>query len=51
MLLTRFDQRLQPATSLGGVESLCEQRVLVDPKEDPRLGASRLTQALEGVSC
>ncbi|RPD67064.1 cystathionine gamma-synthase [Lentinus tigrinus ALCF2SS1-7] len=26
-----------PATSLGGVESLIEQRVLADPNEDPRL--------------
>lgn len=27
----------QPATSLGGVESLIEHRARADPKEDPRL--------------
>ena len=27
----------QPATSLGGVESLVEHRVLLDPSVDPRL--------------
>ncbi|CAE6498763.1 unnamed protein product [Rhizoctonia solani] len=36
-----------PATSLGGVESLIEQRYLSDPKEDKRL--LRLSVGLEGV--
>ncbi|KIO30204.1 hypothetical protein M407DRAFT_156709 [Tulasnella calospora MUT 4182] len=36
-----------PATSLGGVESLLEQRVMADPKEDPRL--VRLSVGLEEV--
>ncbi|KAG8910847.1 hypothetical protein FRC01_006096, partial [Tulasnella sp. 417] len=36
-----------PATSLGGVESLMEQRVQADPKEDPRL--VRLSVGLEEV--
>ncbi|KAG9051026.1 hypothetical protein FS837_000134 [Tulasnella sp. UAMH 9824] len=36
-----------PATSLGGVESLMEQRALADPKEDPRL--VRISIGLEEV--
>lgn len=31
---------IQPATSLGGVESLIEQRSLSDPNADPRLSTS-----------
>jgi hypothetical protein len=37
----------QPATSLGGVESLAEQRVNADPKEDPLL--VRLSIGVEEV--
>ena len=33
----RLTRPLQPATSLGGVESLIEQRVHSDPGADPRL--------------
>jgi len=37
----------QPATSLGGVESLAEQRVQADPKESPHL--VRLSIGVEEV--
>lgn len=37
----------KPATSLGGVESLVEQRVKADPKEDPLL--VRLSIGVEEV--
>ena len=37
----------KPATSLGGVESLVEQRVRADPKEDPLL--VRLSIGVEEV--
>lgn len=43
--LTRLETylpRSQPAASLGAVESLVEQRVLADPKADPRMGEFRL---------
>lgn len=32
-----FRSRTQPATSLGGVESLIEHRLGTDPDSDPRL--------------
>ena len=39
--------KLQPATSLGGVESLVEHRVRIDPGADPRL--IRLSIGVEDV--
>lgn len=39
--------KLQPATSLGGVESLIEQRVQSDPGADPRL--IRISVGVEDV--
>ena len=44
-LFTLFDS--QPATSLGGVESLVEHRVKSDPSADPRL--LRLSIGVEDV--
>lgn len=38
---------LQPATSLGGVESLIEQRIHSDPGADPRL--IRISVGIEDV--
>jgi cystathionine beta-lyase/cystathionine gamma-synthase len=38
----------QPATSLGGVESLVEQRIMSDPKENPLL--IRLSIGVEEVA-
>jgi cystathionine beta-lyase/cystathionine gamma-synthase len=38
----------QPATSLGGVESLVEQRIMADPKENPLL--VRLSIGVEEVA-
>jgi len=38
----------QPATSLGGVESLVQQRVKSDPKQDPLL--VRLSVGVEEVT-
>ena len=38
---------LQPATSLGGVESLIEQRAISDPNSDPRL--LRISVGVEDV--
>ncbi|KAH7323298.1 cystathionine gamma-synthase [Rhizoctonia solani] len=46
-LLPYLLELFTPATSLGGVESLIEQRYLSDPKEDKRL--LRLSVGLEGV--
>jgi len=37
----------QPATSLGGVESLVEHRIQTDPSSDPRL--IRLSIGVEDV--
>ncbi|CAE6420599.1 unnamed protein product, partial [Rhizoctonia solani] len=46
-LLPYLLELFTPATSLGGVESLIEQRYLSDPKEDKR--NLRLSIGLEGI--